>query len=230
MKISLSFFKLLFCISLISFANNSIAQKPIEKDTAYQKILQERTAKILKPLNISKAKLYSKVQQILIEQYKIVNKVHDDYKNNTAAMPSKNLSSNDIAFEKAKLEELKKVQLKELHQRFVKKLNKKLDVTQVEQIKDGMTYSVLPKTWSAYLDMLPSLTQEQKDKMYIWLLEAREFAMDEGSSDAKHAVFGIYKGKINNYLSAQGYDMKKEGQDWAARIKAEKEKKQNPSN
>jgi len=89
-----------------------------------------------------------------------------------------------------------------------------------------MTYSVLPVTWKAYLEMLLHLTQEQKDKMYAWLVEARELAMDEGSSDAKHAVFGKYKGRINNYLSAQGYDMKKEGEDWAKRVQAAKDAKQ----
>ena len=35
------------------------------------------------------------------------------------------------------------------------------------------------------------------------------------------------KGSINNYLSAAGYDMKKEGEDWAKRIQAAKELKQN---
>ena len=74
-----------------------------------------------------------------------------------------------------------------------------------------MTYRVFPITYAAYLDMLPNLTTEQKDKIYSWLKEARELAMDAGSSDRKHAVFGKYKGKINNYLSAAGYDMKKEG-------------------
>jgi hypothetical protein len=78
--------------------------------------------------------------------------------------------------------------------------------------------------------MLPRLTQEQKDKMYAWLVEARELAMDEGSSDAKHAVFGKYKGRINNYLSAAGFDMKKEGEDWAKRIQAAKEAKQTQTN
>ena len=32
--------------------------------------------------------------------------------------------------------------------------------------------------------------------------------MDAGSSDEKHAWFGKYKGKINNYLAAAGYNMK----------------------
>jgi hypothetical protein len=82
-----------------------------------------------------------------------------------------------------------------------------------------MTYSVFPKTYAAYVDMIPSLKQEQKDKIYNWLKEARELAMDEGSSERKHAVFGKYKGRINNYLSAEGYDVKKEGEEWQKRIK-----------
>jgi hypothetical protein len=65
--------------------------------------------------------------------------------------------------------------------------------------------------------------------MYNWLKEARELAMDGESSDKKHAIFGKYKGRINNYLSAQGYDMKKEGEEWQKRIKereaAKKEQK-----
>jgi hypothetical protein len=85
-----------------------------------------------------------------------------------------------------------------------------------------MTYSVFPKTYAAYVDMIPSLKQEQKDKIYNWLKEARELAMDEGSSERKHAVFGKYKGRINNYLSAEGYDIKKEGEEWQKRIKMEK--------
>ena len=33
--------------------------------------------------------------------------------------------------------------------------------------------------------------------------------MDGSTSDEKHAVFGKYKGRINNYLSKAGYDAKK---------------------
>ena len=73
-----------------------------------------------------------------------------------------------------------------------------------------MTYRVMPVTYTAYQEMILTLTTEQKEKIYNWLKEAREQAMDEGSSEDKHKVFGKFKGRINNYLSAQGYDMKKE--------------------
>src|SRR5690606_25039434 len=49
------------------------------------------------------------------------------------------------------------------------------------------------------------------------LTEAREFAMDGGTSKEKHAWFNKYKGRIANELAKQGYDLKKEGNEWAKR-------------
>jgi len=115
----------------------------------------------------------------------------------------------------------------QLHNGFVAQLKARLTEEQVDKVKDGMTYNVFPLTNKAYQDMIPSLTATQKGKIYNWLKEARELAMDAGSAEKKHAVFGKYKGRINNYLSAEGYDVKKEGEEWAKRIQAAKESKQN---
>jgi hypothetical protein len=68
--------------------------------------------------------------------------------------------------------------------------------------------------------MIPTLIDAQKVKIFEWLKEARELAMDGESSEKKHAVFGKFKGRINNYLSSEGYDLKKETSDWQLRIKA----------
>ena len=83
-----------------------------------------------------------------------------------------------------------------------------------------MTYNVLPITYKAYQEEILTLTDEQKKQILVWLTEAREHAMDAESSDKKHAWFGKYKGRINNYLSAAGYDLKKEGIEWEKRRKA----------
>lgn len=40
--------------------------------------------------------------------------------------------------------------------------------------------------------------------------------MDAGSSDEKHTMFGKYKGRINNYLSAEGFDVKQAERDLKA--------------
>jgi hypothetical protein len=89
-----------------------------------------------------------------------------------------------------------------------------------------MTYRIYPITYTAYQDEIPNLTEEQKGKIKSWLLEARENAIDAESSEKKHAWFGKFKGRINNYLSAQGYDMKKEGEEWQKRIKERQATKQ----
>lgn len=72
--------------------------------------------------------------------------------------------------------------------------------------------------------LLPSwfdvLKEEEKAQIMAWLVEAREFAMDAENSNKKHAAFGKYKGRINNYLSKRGYDLVKERKAWYERIKA----------
>ena len=87
------------------------------------------------------------------------------------------------------------------------KLSAELTPDQLDQVKDGMTYGVLPATYWAYLSKVPELTESQKERIMAYLVEARELAMDGGTSEEKHLVFRKYKGKINNYLSAEGYTL-----------------------
>jgi hypothetical protein len=83
-----------------------------------------------------------------------------------------------------------------------------------------MTYNVVKVTYDAQCDMIPTLKNEEKAQILTWLKEARELAIDAESSKKKHEVFGKYKGRINNYLSKQGYDLNKEREDWYERVKA----------
>ena len=99
-------------------------------------------------------------------------------------------------------------------------LSKYLSPTQIETVKDMMTFNVVKVTYDAQLDMIPTLKEEEKQQILAWLKEARELAIDAESSKKKHEVFGKYKGRINNYLSARGYDLVKEREAWYERIKA----------
>nr|GFD59955.1 hypothetical protein [Tanacetum cinerariifolium] len=76
--------------------------------------------------------------------------------------------------------------LDKLHGKYLKQLGRYLTPDQVAMVKDGMTYRVLPITMTAYEDMLPNLTAEQKAQMLAWLTEAREHAMDASTSEEKH--------------------------------------------
>ncbi len=214
--------RLMTAILVFLFISCAGTQAQQNNDTAYEKVLHERSAKIVAVLGIADAKLADKITGQIARQYYQLNAIHDKSKVAVAAIKAKNLPGEETAAAIKVEGDKKSADLKQLHSHFIALLQKQLSAEQVEHVKDGMTYRVLPVTWAAYMDMLQNLTPEQKAKMYAWLVEARELAMDEGSSDAKHAVFGKYKGKINNYLSAEGYDMKKEGEEWAKRIEAAK--------
>ena len=120
-----------------------------------------------------------------------------------------------------KLEDAAAARVDSLHAKYVSALATRLSSEQVVKVKDGMTYNVLPITYNGYQQMILNLTDEQKKQIMAWLVEAREHAMDAETSDKKHAWFGKYKGKINNYLSAAGIDMNKAGKEWQERIKAQ---------
>ena len=91
---------------------------------------------------------------------------------------------------------------------------------QIIAIFDAMTYDKVRVTYDAYCDMIPSLTDEEKAQLYAWLCEARDLAIDAESSNKKHEVFNKYKGRINNYLSARGYNITEERKAWEERVKA----------
>ncbi len=190
-----------------------------QPEGSFRSVLTDRSKKIVNTLDIKDSGKYEKVVEELVNQYIDVNAIHDQNKTAISEIKLKALSGDERQKEIKELDEKKSVQLLQLHERFIALLKESLTDEQVDKVKDGMTYKVFPITYAAYQDMLPTLTAEQKEKIYNWLKEARELAMDEGSSEAKHSVFGKYKGRINNNLSAAGYDMKKEGEEWQKRIK-----------
>jgi len=106
------------------------------------------------------------------------------------------------------------------HYGFLADLSMYLSPQQIEKVKDVMTFNVVHVTYEAQCDMIPSLKNEEKQQIMAWLIEARELAIDAESSKKKHEVFGKYKGRINNYLSARGYDLVKEREAWYERVKA----------
>lgn len=191
------------------------------KDTSYIKVIQERSNKIVSALGISDNSRLIRVRDIIAQQYYDLNKIHSerDAKIKEAKQSLKNRDSLAIAIKN--FENEADAKMYSLHFAFISKLMVELDADQIIKVKDGLTYGVVPITYNGYLAMLPNLTETQKAQIYAWLVEAREHAMDAESSDKKHGWFGKYKGRINNYLTSQGIDMKKASMDWEKRIKEE---------
>lgn len=197
---------------LLLTANTLCAQNinaaPEPKDVAYARVIKERVTKIVAPLGIADAGKSNRVYDLITQQYRALNDIHfvrDIQIQNAKVLADKTAAN--AAIEKARDEAQPK--LDKLHGEFLAKLSAELSSSQVDQVKDGLTYGVLPLTYGVYLKMYPELTEEQKTQIKTWLTEARELAMDGSTSDEKHAVFGKYKGRINNYLSKAGYDAKK---------------------
>ncbi len=191
-------------------------------DPEYVKVTNERAQKIVNDLNIADADKQLTVRDIIAEQYRNLSWVQDGRDAKIDALDQMNLSETEKDKVIEKIETKAQKDIDKLHKKYINRLEDQLNEQQVVQVKDGMTYGVVPLTYNGYLDMLPELTEPQKEVIYEHLVEAREYAMDAGSSDQKHWWFGKYKGKINNYLSSQGYDLGKASKEWQARLKAEK--------
>lgn len=187
------------------------AQQSSQDEAAYLQTITLRANKIVQALSVTDSSLFYQVQNMVANQYAAIKNVHDNF----------NKKAKEEAANATSIEAERMAALKVQHNQFIASLSTVLSVQQIDLIKDGMTYGVLPKTFKGYEEMILTLTPAQKNQIYAYLLEAREFAMDAESSEKKHAWFGKFKGKINNYLSAEGYDMKKEGIAWKERIAAQ---------
>jgi hypothetical protein len=194
---------------------------------SYLQVITARSNKIVTEAGITDSAKYKKVRDIVVGQYNDLNTVYETRK--VKANSIKAQMPDDKAGANAKIALIDSdvvKQVKVLHTSYISKLSKQLNADELDKIKDGMTYRIYPITYAAYQDEISSLTDVQKDKIKGWLLEARENAIDAESAEKKHAWFGKFKGRINNYLSAQGYDMKKEGEEWQKRIKERQAAKQ----
>lgn len=188
-------------------------------------VLEQRATKIATSLKLADPAKTTRVATLIANQYESLARIHalrdEKVKAAKASSPSDKTASE--ATITAARNEATAAQ-DQLHTSYLAALATELSPAEIDQVKDGMTYGVLPLTFRVYQDMLPNLSAEQKAQIHAWLVEAREHAMDASTSEEKHGWFGKYKGRINNYLSAAGIDMKQAERDLTARRKAAESK------
>lgn len=180
------------------------------RDPQYIKTILERAQKATDELSITYTLQGQNILNIIANKYFKLNDIYeerDKLKNENKELAEAQCDS----------------KLYRSHFEFNSQLSMYLNQEEIDKIKDIMTYNVVKVTYDAQLEMIPTLTEEEKQQIMIWLIEARELAIDAESSNKKHDMFGKYKGRINNYLSARGYDLTKEREDWYKRIE-EKER------
>ena len=190
------------------------------RDPKYVESIVNRSQKIVDKLGLTDVKAAEDVCNIIANRYFELNDIFEirDAKVKTVKESGLTGDAKNEALKAAENE--KDAALYRSHFAFPASLSLFLNEEQIEAVKDGMTYGVVKVTYEATLDMIPSLKEEEKVQIYAWLVEAREFAMDAENSNKKHAAFGKYKGRINNYLAKRGYNLTKEREEWAKRVKA----------
>lgn len=190
------------------------------RDPKYVESIVNRSQKIVDKLGLTDAKVAEDVCNVIANRYFELNDIYEIRDAKVKAVKESGLTG-DAKNEALKAAENEKdAALYRSHFAFPASLSLFLNEEQIEAVKDGMTYGVVKVTYEATLDMIPSLKEEEKVQIYAWLVEAREFAMDAENSNKKHAAFGKYKGGINNYLAKRGYNLTKEREEWAKRVKA----------
>ena len=190
------------------------------RDPKYVESIVNRSQKIVDKLGLTDVKAAEDVCNIIANRYFELNDIYEirDAKVKTVKESGLTGDAKNEALKAAENE--KDAALYRSHFAFPASLSLFLNEEQIEAVKDGMTYGVVKVSYEATLDMIPSLKEEEKVQIYAWLVEGREFAMDAENSNKKHAAFGKYKGRINNYLAKRGYNLTKEREEWAKRVKA----------
>ena len=196
---------LVFLICLVALnALGQVALKTEGQDPKYVETIKGRAQKIVDGLQLKDAKKAENVRNIIANRYFLLNDIHSKYGKDKQAE--------------------RDAELYKHHFELASALALYLTEEQIDAVKDGMTFGRLPRDYKAQLEMIPSLKEEEKAQVLIWLKEAREFAMDCGDSKQKHFWFDKYRGRTNNWLSSRGYDLKKERDAWMKRIEDAKKK------
>ena len=174
------------------------------RDSAYVESIVNRSQKIVDGLQLDDKKTARNVRNIIANRYFLLNDIHLKYDKNQQAE--------------------RDAELYKHHFELVSALSLYLTDEQIDAVKDGMTFGRLKRDYQATQDMIPTLSDFEKQQILIWLKEAREYAMDAADSKGKHFWFDKYRGRTNNWLSARGYDLKKERDEWMKRIENAKKK------
>ncbi len=188
------------------------------RDPQYVNTIIGRAQKVTDALGITGTDKGTQVLNIVANRYFKLNDIYSE--RDSIKKVAGTLTGDAKKQKQQEAESTKDMKLYRSHFGFIADLSLYLTDSEVEKVKDVMTYNVVNVTYKAQCDMIPTLKEEEKVQILAWLKEAREYAIDAESSKKKHEAFGKYKGRINNYLSKRGYNLTKEREAWAKRVKA----------
>jgi hypothetical protein len=180
-------------------------------DPKYRETIQKRATAAVDAAKVDDEVKRAAAVKMVETHYVGINDIHFDRDQ------AVNAATDDKAVSAARETAAKAVVV--VHATFTKELAALLTAEQCDAVKDAMTYGVRTNTVRVYCEQLPKLTDEEKRAIQDFLLAGREDALVAGGADEKHEKFRIAKGKIANYLSKRGYDLKAAEKEWAEKRK-----------
>jgi hypothetical protein len=195
---------------------NELASPPAEKppfdEKKYRETVNKRATAAVGAANVADEAKRDAAIKVLESHY---FGIHDIHNARDAAVQAAAGDQDAVAKARAKAD----ADVAVVHKKFTQDLAALLTPEQCDIVKDKMTYDVRVQTFKVYCEILPDLTDKQKATIRDLLLAGREEALVAGSAEGKHEKFRIAKGKIANYLSQQGYDLKKAEAEWNTKQK-----------
>ena len=217
-----------FAPAMVRAQTNSAPTTPaVNAADREQATLEKHLKPVMAALNLNDAEKETKVREILAAQFKALNAWHTQndaqikalWNDFNAARSAQNVTNANVALDKIGGVY---ATFRPQHDKFISDLLSDLSPAQVESVKDSLTINKVKVTYDVYLQIFPTLTDEQKAVVLKNLKDAREEAIDCEAMTEKSTFFKKYKIKIeDDYLTAQGYDPKQARKDFATKQKAE---------
>lgn len=178
---------------------------------------QEKAIQVMDKLSLANDSVRENIQIVVTNRYLELREIHQNYDERNKKIENAGLSKEDTAIELERSYYQYNSDLYRSRFGYEAWLSFYLNDEQVETVKDAMTYNLFHVRYDDFLDLLPNLTESDKNRIYHWLVEAREFSMDFETPRKMRQMFTKYRGRINNYLSGRGHDLRKATEEQKAR-------------
>lgn len=207
---------ILFVFSVaVSASDSKLNTRNLPADAVTEAL--QNAAKVLDKLSLTNDSIRKNIQTVIANRYLELREIHHNYDERNKVIEATSLSKEKKAEELERSYYQYNSDLYRSRFDYVAWLHFYLNQEQVETVKDAMTYNLFHVRYDDFLDLLPNLKETEKNRVYHWLIEAREFSMDFETARKMRQMFTKYRGRINNYLASRGYDLRKATEEQKAR-------------
>ncbi|TYR37980.1 DUF3826 domain-containing protein [Sphingobacterium phlebotomi] len=178
------------------------------------------SSRIMQKFALSDEWQAEQVRNLLAFHYQKMDAIYAHKKKQTTEMDQASLGDAEKEKRAVKIWEESKSALDMQRDKLFKKLDPLLSDEQIELVKNEMTHNGFQKELTRFEELLPDLNEEEKVVIIEYLKEARENALNVQTNKERNQWFAKYRGRANNYLSKQGYDLRKATEDLEDRRKS----------